>query len=461
MAREGRLKRERREASLPVPHDGGDAQDPDAPGRQSKMELRAWLVPILLLVVVVTQLLEPYRGWRILIVGLGGVLIGSWFWTRSLMRHLDLTRQMRFGWAQVGDRLIERFTVHNGGWAPGVWVEVLDQSTLPGYLISRGTGISSFDLIRWHTEAVCQRRGLFTLGPTQLRTGDPFGIFSATIDFPASLPLLVLPPIAPLPSIEVAPGGRSGEARPRANIVDRTVSAATVREYTTGDSQRHIHWRTSARHGELFVRQFESTPSGDWWIVLDMDEHVQVGVNEDLTDEHGVVLAASLADRGVRMRRAVGIVAQGEELVWMPPAEGEGQRWEILRSLALVTRGETPFAEVLARVGPSIGQRASLVLITPSPETAWVEELVTMIRRGVVPTVMLLDPVSFGGSGTMDPVKAALANLRVAYYEITKDVLDLPEVRPGRQGQLEWRVSGTGKAIAVRQEEPVAWRVLA
>ncbi len=425
------------------------------------MALKNWLVPILFVVMVITQLLTPYRGWRILIVGLGGALLLSWFWSRSLAKGMDLTRQMRFGWAQVGDRLVERFTIHNNGWAPAVWAEILDRSTMPDYAVSRGTGISGYDVIRWHTEAVCLRRGLFNLGPTEIRTGDPFGIFSVTLDFPASLPLLVLPPIVPLPSIEVAPGGRSGEARPRANILDRTVSAATVREYAPGDSRRWVHWRTTARRDGLFVRQFDSTPAGDWWILLDMDRDVQVGEAENATDEHGVILAASLADRGVRARRAVGMVAEGEELVWMPPAEGEGQRWEILRSLALMSRGDRPLAEMLARVGSSIGRNASLIVITPSPDRAWVQALVPLIRQGAVPTVLLMDPISFGGTRTLDGVRRSLENLEVVHYEITRDVLDRPETRPGTRGRWEWRVLGTGKAIAVQQQEQqVSWRTL-
>jgi uncharacterized protein (DUF58 family) len=367
---------------------------------------------------------------------------------------------MRFGWAQVGDRLVERFTIHNKGWAPAVWAEMRDESTMPGYQVSRGTGISGYDVIRWHTEAICLHRGLFRLGPTKLETGDPFGIFSVTHSFPASMPLLVLPPIVPLPSIEVAPGGRSGEARPRANILDRTVSAATVRNYAPGDSRRWIHWKTTARRDDLYVRLFDSTPSADWWIILDMDENVQLGEGDEATDEHGVILAASLADRGVRLRRAVGFVAQGADLVWLPPAEGEGQRWEILRSLALVSRGSRPLGEVLERVRPSIGRNASLVIITPSLASDWLESLVPLIRRGAVPTVMLLDPASFGGDGNVRSISAVLDNLGVAHYEITKDVLNRPETRPGRRGHWEWRVTGTGKAVAVQREEPSGWRTL-
>ena len=252
--------------------------------RDRPIQLNSWLVPALVLIAIVTDFLAPYRGWRILFVGLGGALIVSWLWSRSLARGLSLTREMRFGWAQVGDRMVERFTLRNEGWAPGVWVEIHDESTVPGYSASRGTGVAPRDSLRWHTEAVCQRRGLFTLGPTQLRAGDPFGLFTVRVDFPATLPLLVLPPIVPLPHIQVSAGGHSGDARPRANAMDKTVSAASVREYVSGDSRRWIHWRTTAKRNDLYVRMFDGTPAGDWWILLDMYRHAQIGEGQDATD---------------------------------------------------------------------------------------------------------------------------------------------------------------------------------
>jgi len=428
--------------------------------RDRPIQLNSWLVPALVLIAIVTDFLAPYRGWRILFVGLGGALIVSWLWSRSLARGLSLTREMRFGWAQVGDRMVERFTLRNEGWAPGVWVEIHDESTVPGYSASRGTGVAPRDSLRWHTEAVCQRRGLFTLGPTQLRAGDPFGLFTVRVDFPATLPLLVLPPIVPLPHIQVSAGGHSGDARPRANAMDKTVSAASVREYASGDSRRWIHWRTTAKRNDLYVRMFDGTPAGDWWILLDMYRHAQIGEGQDATDEHGVILAASLADRGIRMRRPVGLVAFGQQLVWLPPAEGEGQRWDVLRALALVDQGDHPLEEVLLRVGPNLSASASLVIITPSPSTAWVEALLPLIRRGAVPTVLLLDPATFGGSGDTRTVRAALTNLGVSHYLISRELLNRAEARPGRQGQIEWRILGTGKAVPVTKYADAPWKVL-
>jgi len=427
---------------------------------EPNVRVNSWLPLVLAGVALLTNAITPHRGWRILFVGLGLLWGVSWLWARSLARGLQVAREMRFGWAQVGDRLVERFALTNTGWAPALWVEVQDQSTMPEYRVSRGVGVASHDAIRWHTDAVCERRGVFMLGPIRLLTGDPFGLFAVTVPYQQTLPLLVLPPIVPLPSIEVAAGGRSGDARPRAYTAERTVSVAGVREYVPGDSRRWINWHVSARHDALYVRTFDGTPASDWWIVLDMERRVQVGSGQDATEEHGIILAASLADRGLRLRRAVGLATHGDPPVWLPPATGEGQRWELLRALAQVNSGTRAFAEMLQRVRPALGQRTSLILITPSTEMEWVATLLPLIQRGVTPTVLLLDPVSFGGMGNTAAIEVALQNLGVAHYRITKDVLNLPEKRPGQQGQWEWRVLGTGKAVPINAPADMPWRSL-
>jgi uncharacterized protein (DUF58 family) len=451
---------------------------------ERRLQLNSRLLPVLVGLLLVLHLAVPYRGWVILLVGLGGAWLISYLWARSLARGLRLMREMRFGWAQVGDRLEERFTLANDGLVPGLWVEVVDHTTMPGYQASRVTGVDGKAQNRWHTGGVCARRGLFTLGPTSLRTGDPFGLYKVTLHYPDSASLMVTPPILPLPTIEVAPGGRAGEGRPRADAPERTVSAASVRDYVPSDSLRWIHWRTSARRDSLFVRLFDGTPAGDWWIFLDLDRRVQVGQGQASTEEHGVILAASLADRGLQSGRAVGLVTHGKELVWLPPQGGDGQRWSILRALALVDPGPRPLAELLARARPRFGERTSLVIITPAVDGDWVEALWPLVRRGAVPTVLLLDPVSFSGAGPdlfsgagpVSPdgagpdlfsgagdtsgVLALLSDLGVAHYVITRDLLDRPEARPGRQGQWEWRVSPLGRAVSAHRPRDLTWKVL-
>jgi uncharacterized protein (DUF58 family) len=423
-------------------------------------QLNSRLLPILVGLLLVMQLTFPFKGWLILLIGLGGVWLVSFFWAWSLAHHLYLTRQMRFGWAQVGDRLEERFTLTNIGEIPGLWVEVVDHSTLPDYQPGRATGVGGRSETRWQTQGVCTRRGVFSLGPTTLRTGDPFGFYTVNTYHPESVTLTVTPPIVSLPAIEVAPGGRAGEGRPRPTSLERTVSAASVRGYIPGDSLHLIHWPTSARHNSLHVRLFDSTPAGDWWIILDMDQRVQAGQGQDSTEEHAIILAASLADRGLSSGRAVGLVAYSQYLDWLPPQTGDNQRLEILRALAMLSPGTRPLAELLARTRLSSDQTTSIIVITPAVDGAWIEALFPLLRRGAVATVLLLDPVSFGGQGDVHPAQAILSELGVTYHLITRDLLDRPETSPGQRGQWEWHISPTGRAVPISQPQDVDWRAL-
>jgi uncharacterized protein (DUF58 family) len=273
-----------------------------------------------------------------------------------------------------------------------------------------------------------------------------------------------------LPAIEVAPGGRSGSGRPRQNAPERTVSASTVRQYVPGDNLHAIHWKTTARRESLFVRIFDGTPTGDWRIILDLDQAVQAGEAWDSTEEHGVVLAASLADRGLRMRRSVGLAVNGSETIWLPPQSGDNQRWDILRALAVVHPGERSLGEFLRLVEPDIRANTSLVLITPSLDESWFRTLLPLLWRGVIPTVLLLEKDSFAppSEPSSSEIKALstglhtqLSNFGVNYYLITRDLLEKAEAHPGRAGRWEWKVTPRGRAVPVNQPADLDWRSLA
>jgi uncharacterized protein (DUF58 family) len=408
------------------------------------------------------QLIDPYKVWVMIGVTFGLLWLAGYVWARSLARGLSLKREMRFGWAQVGDSLEERWTLHHDGGLPAIWVEVHDHSTLPGYPSSRATGVDAHGVNSWRTRGLCTRRGIFTLGPTTLRSGDPLGIYSVEIDLPSFTTLTVMPPVVPLPAIQIAPGGRAGEGSPRRDAPERTVSSASVRQYAPGDSLRWVHWRTTARRDEPFVRIFDGTPAGDWWIFLDLHQGSQAGEGWDSTEEHAVILAASIAQKGMEMQRAVGLVSNAEELIWLPPDAGESpaRRWEILRALAVAKPGSSSLAELFLRVKPSIPARSSLVIITPDTGSTWIEAVMPLMWRGVAPTVLLLDPQSFGGDRSVRPAADILQSMGITTWVITPDLLNREEARPGHEGEWEWRMMPTGKAVAVRQPTNQSWKAL-
>ena len=351
-----------------------------------------FLLIFLILLLLFLAIIDEYIGWRFLLFGLGGIWALSRYWASSLARNLQLKREMRFGWAQVGDRLEERLTLTNSASLPAVWVQIQDHSDLPGYSISQVRPADGNSITTWRLTGQCNRRGLFSLGPTTLLTSDPLGLYTVELYDPRSVQLMVTPPVVPLPYIQVAPGGMAGEGRPRPNAPERTVSASSVREYLPGDSLRMVHWRTTARRDQLHVRTFDNNPLGDWWLILDANQNVQAGEGARSTAEHSVILAASLTDRGLRMGRGVGLSADGTSLTWLPPAQGEGQRWAILRALALLEPGQRSLAELLSGLSPSLGKDASLVLISPDVSGDWLEALLPLTWRGLAPTVLIARP---------------------------------------------------------------------
>ena len=428
--------------------------------KRAELHLNYRFLPVLVSALALLALVDPTQVWKVLLFSLGSAWLIAYLWARSLSHGLNLRREMRYGWAQVGDQLEERFTVHNRGWAAATWLEVIDHSDIAGYQSNQVTGIEGDASKSWRTQGVCTQRGVFNLGPTSLRTSDPFGIYTVLIHDPASVSLMVAPPIVPLPHIHIAPGGRSGAGRPRTNAPERSVSASNVRAYVPGDDLRLLHWRTTARHAAPYVRVLDGTPSGDWWIILDLDRQVQLGQGQDSTLERGILLAASLADRGLRQGRAVGLAASGDHLVWLAPRAGENYRWEVLRALALANPGDLVLGSLLANSPQAFGQWPSLVLITPSHSQDWVEALLPLVWRGATPTVLLLEsddrPISGGGAA----YQAFLHKAGIHSELIAPDLFDRPEAHPGTQGQWGWRIGATGRAMPIRKPADMSWRTL-
>jgi hypothetical protein len=188
---------------------------------------------------------------------------------------------------------------------------------------------------------------------------------------------------------------------------------------------------------------------------------VQSGEGQNSTEEHAIILTASLVDQGLRSGRTMGLVANGQELVWRPPQRGDGQRLGVLHDLALLKAGQRPLSELLDRLPQASSRQASLIIVTPDVDGDWPEALLPLMQRGAIPTVLLLDPVSFGGQGHPAGIMNSLSRWGVAHTLITRDLLDRPEARPGREGQWEWRTSATGRAIPIQRPSELAWKELA
>ena len=429
---------------------------------KARLYLKNRLLPVLVIVLFWVYLVDPYQGWLVLGSGLGSLLVCSFLWAHSLKNHLELLHERRYGWAKVGDRLEERFEMRNTGWLPAVWVDVRYLTTMPGYHPGRAVGVPAGSDLRWTTNGVCTQRGVFTLGPLELHTGDPLGIFGVEFVYAATTTLLVTPPVLPLPAIRIAPGGRAGDGQVRQHAFWTSVSVSNVREYVPGDSVRMIHWPTTARKGDYYVRLLEPTPAGDWWIFLDLDIRHQAGEGYFSTEEHAVVLAASLAEIGLQRGHAVGLVTQGPDLSWLPPHVGEAQHQKIMHALALAGRAELSLASMLAKARPAFRQNPSLILITANLSGEWIPDLLPLVKRRILPSVLLFNPADYnaGQSRAMavNSLFARLATEGIAHSLMSPKYFDRPEAQPGTQGRWVWRHTASSKAVAAARPANLPWK---
>ena len=424
------------------------------------LQVNTWWPLMLTIVLIVSHLTFPSKVWIVLLWMIGGVGGLGYYWARQLQQQVTVERKLRYGWVQVGDRLEEQFTMTNGSWLPALWAEVFDESDLPGYEVKRVASCPAFGSARWTTDKVCTRRGIFILGPWSLRLSDPFGFFTVTLHRQETEAIAVYPPVVDLPQIELPRGLAVGRSRALRRISEATIDVSQTRAYQPNDPWRLIHWPSTAHRGELIVREFDAEISGDLWIVLDLDQGVQAGTGEESTEEYGVILASSLADRTLRQNRAVGLLAFGQEQSLVPPGRGKGHMWRILHSLASVRAGGTQrLSDVLHGMRETLGQGTTVLVITPSCEPDWVDALLPLTHHGIAPSVVLMDPESFAQDAPTElsirarRMQDVLANAEITTHIIQKGYPFRHVETSQRRGFWEFKVSPLGRAILVRRPE--------
>lgn len=417
---------------------------------QVSLMLRLRLPLLWLALCALAALLLPGQVWLTLMVGLGGLFAAAYLWCRSLAAHLRATRQLRFGWVSVGDRLSEQFTLQNGSPFPALWVELRDESNVPGYQASIVRSVAAGAKDSWKQSAICIRRGQYHLGPWTLEASDPFGLFLVRIHYPQQTDIIIHPPVHTNLPIQLPAGESSGRERSRQRALHATVNAATVRTYQPHDPLRWIHWKASARRGHLMVRQFDLDATGDVWLLPDLDSAAQLGIEMDGTEEHLIILAASLVGQALRVNRKVGLAAYGSRPHLIPPTTGQGQQWRLLRALALAEADSSiKLAAALHDLTRVIQRGASLLVLTPTGQADWLPALLPLAQKGVQTQIVLLDRPSFGGEERSEGLQDAVRALGFSCHRLYRGELGDAAATTARHGFWEFKVTAMGKVITV------------
>ena len=320
-------------------------------------------------------------------------LVGAtWFLTRSSVDALRLSREVGQGYVHFGDEIELTYELRNESRLGRVWLEAFEESNWPEPLPGRVISIGGHATKRWKVNVKALRRGRFQLGPLVLRSGDPFGIFSAERHIAARALLLVYPRVLPLPFWQLPGMLLEGNVLTGRRSLQSTSMVMGIRGYRPGDAFNRIHWRSSARHRELQVKEFELDKTADLWVFLDLERHSHQGDGQSGTEERAVTIAASVVAKALRAHRSVGLVASGYRADIIYPDRGNKQFGKLMQYLAEVQAGGSRnLADTLVEALPRLGRGASALVITPSLDRAWVRPLHTLRESGVVAQAVIVD----------------------------------------------------------------------
>lgn len=365
-----------------------------------------------------------------------GILLFGRFAARNWLGRLEVRREISRTMAEIGDKVSVSLTLRNAGAVPAIWL--LAEDMLPRFALSvphprlrvKGKRIVMATVlpgreIAWRFSLECLERGCFQIGPTVLESGDVFGLHRRFRVAEPPQALLVLPRIVPLQGYELASRRPIGEAIVVHRLYEDPTRIAGVRPYEAGDPMSRVHWRATARTGQLHSKVYEATTLAGATIVLDFHDASYPNSGEPYRSELAVLAAASLAnavdeigqqvglatnaadaaerfrlegwDMDLYSRRAARTAAQMEddrdspEPMIVQTRRGPDQLQRIRETLARAERSEAmTFPELILRLAGRLPRDATVVAILGdvSMETALV--LGNLRRQGFAISVILV-----------------------------------------------------------------------
>lgn len=289
-------------------------------------------------------------------------------------------------------------------------------------------------------------RGRFAIGPLMLTHTDPFGMSERRRTYRTQDELVVTPAVVALPPVMLTGDWTgTGERRPRA-VASAGHDDSTTREYHQGDDLRRVHWRSTARRGELMVRREEQPWQSRATLLLDRRRVAHLGEGATSTFEWAVAALASiavhLADRGYAVR-----LADADRIhygPWAPGPAGQSTASAVLDALAsAATAGEVELD--LAVSSAAAGAAGGLVIAALGHLAATDVALLARLRQPSTSCVALVaDERPWSSPGRAAGQSSALNMLGAAGWDVV-------QARAGEPLQQTWARVGAGRALVTGQ----------
>ena len=375
-----------------------------------QLSMRDWRLPALVGAALVFARMSGGRLPYFILYLSTGLLLVAFFWVRHAMRRTEALIQVESDRMEVGQSMGVKVRLDCDTFLPLPWVEVDDAT--PQHLVVTDMPRQATSVPLWGSRLVtfkltAKRRGHYTVGPIRVTLGDAFGLFQSHREFHSRASVTVYPRVHHIEGLNVPLSQPFGPVRTREKAFEDPSNQAEIRKYRPGDNPRHIHWKTSARMGELMLREYELNASTQMILFPDLsyaaNNHQPTGPS---TEETTVELVASLAALGLRRKIDVGLICHAQERYAVPASRGQRTFHELLEVLARVeSMGKVPIEQVLEREAGHLSGRSTLVVITPQLTPKLADTLIRLRSNHQV-MLVLLNRASFDAQPARDEAAA-------------------------------------------------------
>ncbi|WP_426334386.1 DUF58 domain-containing protein [Paenibacillus silvae] len=225
--------------------------------------------------------------WLVVVGSLIMVLHGVWF-GRPVLHNLKYSRQFSKMRCYAGDELEMIETISNEKRISVPWLRL--EAMMPASFIFRtgsGMDISQGNIYQNHKSIftlkpynritrthpfVCSKRGIYRMDTATMTGGDLFGVWRSTKPIPVEMSMIVYPSLVSIEDMPAIYQVWQGEVEVSRWIVEDPFLILGVRPYGAGDPMNRIHWKASARTGELQVYKQGWTADPQSWIIVNIQE---------------------------------------------------------------------------------------------------------------------------------------------------------------------------------------------
>jgi uncharacterized protein (DUF58 family) len=389
----------------PIPfEDAAQARGLVVRERENSIFSDAWL-PMALLFSAIGLIGE--RNPAMLALGIGLFIIyvvGTW-WKKSALLGVTYERSYDRTHAFPGEPINITLTISNQKPLPLTWLQFKDDLPVAprdegeiavmasemsgGYQLRHSFSLNSYERTRRNLTLHFPKRGFYTIGPVNYLSGDIFTLFTIEQEHAYHDTLVIYPKVWPLEALQLPAKEMFGEIQVRRSLFKDPIRTQGIRDYQPQDRFRDVHWKATARRGNLQTKVYEPT-SGMTVVaflnVATFEKH-WMGFEPDLL-ERAISVTASIASYSAEQKWGIGVYANGsvpgsDQPIRVSPGHSPDQLMRILEGLAAVTEFATGSIEVLMHYeSRRLPWAATLVLVTAVVTEEMMVSLVRLKEAG-------------------------------------------------------------------------------